>query len=124
MDFSTITGNIDIVGTVDGVTGTLLTGTIDSTWFLDHNGKTFDATGTDTKDPALLTALGIALFHPFGYFGSTTRFGPPIVGPSESYKATDTGIVNSTVTPEPASMLLMGTLLSLAGGVLSRKKRA
>ncbi len=34
------------------------------------------------------------------------------------------GAWKGTVTPEPVSMLLMGTFLSLAGGMLSRKKRA
>jgi hypothetical protein len=34
------------------------------------------------------------------------------------------GAWKSTVTPEPVSMLLMGTFLSLAGGLLSKKKRA
>ena len=34
------------------------------------------------------------------------------------------GISTTTTTPEPASMMLLGTFLSMAGGLLSRKKRA
>jgi hypothetical protein len=118
-------GTISIVGTVDGISGTLLTGTIASLAVTDLGPAGFFlfVNGPDTKNADLLTALGITLFHPFEYYQSEFTAGDPIPGTS-GYISVSADIKNNTVTPEPVSMLLMGTFFSLAGGVLSKKKRA
>jgi hypothetical protein len=118
--FDTTTSTISIDGVVDGVSGTLLSGKIAS--FLLFTGiPALQASGPDTKNAELLTALGIAVGQPFNYFGFTIATNAT---PGVGYEVISTDIKNSTVTPEPVSMLLMGTFFSLAGGLLSKKKRA
>jgi hypothetical protein len=82
--------------------------------------------------------LGVGPFTGAGVFASSVTGGGP-AGP-DAYSLTiediftnpnrvsasfgADGDILSVETPEPVSMLLMGTFLSLAGGLLSKKKRA
>ncbi len=118
--FDTSTSTISIDGTVNGVTGTLLSGSIAS-FVLFPGIPALQASGPDTKNAELLTALGILGGQHFNYFGFTIATNAT---PGAGYEVISTDIKNSTVTPEPVSMLLMGTFFSLAGGLLSKKKRA
>ncbi|MGA3168987.1 MAG: hypothetical protein ABSF14_23040 [Terriglobia bacterium] len=119
--FDTIASTLSIIGTVDGVTGTLLSGEIDSFTLNDYVVvATLYATGLDTKDAELLDALGITYGHPFTYYGFTLAANTTGGG----FVPTSTDVLNTTATPEPVSMLLFGTFFSLAGGLLAKKKRA
>jgi hypothetical protein len=121
LDFDTAgAGSISIVGTVAGVTGTLLSGNIMNYTLTPEagHGYAFYADGLDTKDPELLTAIGLSPTQAFTYFGFTSFI------TTGGRLAADSPDITNTTTPEPVSMLLMGTFFSLAGGLLSKKKRA
>jgi len=122
LSFDTSANTLTIVGTADGVTGTLLSGTVDGALAAGLPlSSIVIALGTDVKDPELLAALGIGFGHSWDYLGTTIGI-KPLTG--ETYTAISTDVANTSVTPEPMSMLLLGTFLSLGGGMLSRKKRA
>jgi len=122
LNFDSTTGMFTIHGTADGITGDLLTS--DSAYVaglpLPGNLALVIGAGSDTKDPDLLAALGIAWGQPWNFGGSTEAL--QAVG--GGYTAISTDVLNGSPTPEPVSMLLMGTFFSLAGGLLSKKKRA
>ena len=121
LNFDSTTGMFTIHGTADGITGDLLT--TDSAFIVGGGFGTQVlalGAGSDTKDPALLTALGLWTGLPWDFVGTTIG----LKAAGGGYFATSTDVSNSTVTPEPVSMLLMGTFFSLAGGLLAKKKRA
>ena len=127
LSFDTAAGTISVVGGVcvlgdDTCTGgantlvtstTLLSGAI-SSFSLSGSGTpviTLFASGPDTKSPALLAALGIPADTVFNYMvfnfsaDATSPFGP-------TYTATSTDLINTGApVPEPASILLLGTVL-------------
>jgi len=129
LDFSTVTGAFDI-----SILGTpLLTGTMvpgDTSFVLQgtmKNGNySFTTDGTNTLP--ILSLIGIpgwdSVEGGFGGFSITagTKSTPDGNG-GKLYNVLSTDF-QSTVTPEPMSMLLLGTFLSLGGGILNRKKRA
>ena len=110
---------INITGGVPGLgvgTSTLLSGTVSGYTFIPGPLNELQLTGPDSKGAALLAALGLSAETSWAYYGFTIYFN------YDSGDVTSTDITNTT--PEPLSMALMGTFLSLAGGVLARKKRA
>ena len=86
-------------------------------------GYDFTATGDATTNATLLADLGLpspqgpSSYDVFVITASTASKGG-------GFSVTSVDIGTTATTPEPVSMLLMGTFLSLAGGLLSRKKRA
>jgi len=138
LNFNTAADSIQIMGAIPSLSipmGILSTGDFAS-WTitaasnakgstcLGTGGYCFDATGEASTSSALLGAIGL----PTGqgadaYDGFAITASNPVKGTS-GYHVTSADIKTTALTPEPVSMMLMGTFLSLAGGLLSRKKRA
>jgi hypothetical protein len=104
-------GNVPFTMTV-GTTQTL------SPSYNDVIGDSFDTLTISGSSPVWFPVAG-------GYIEVTSL----PYGPVDNYGGDDTGTLwgsftYTSTTPEPVSMLLFGTFLSLAGGWLGRKKRA
>jgi hypothetical protein len=120
LDFATGTGSfISLAGCIPGLSvGTLdasgncvnpialLTGTISSFDSSMAGRGLISATGADTKNPALLAAIGLPANTPFQYFGFSLATNA--IGPDRGSQAISTDIENTAV-PEPASLMLLGT---------------
>jgi len=140
LNFNTATNFIEIIGGIDGQhcvpTGpttqsctsntavangtTLLTGTFNSWSVLNTSsfGGLSNGVGPDTKSPLLLAALGLAPNTQFSFFafnitGVSTGTGSP-------FTAISTDILNTSV-PEPASIVLLGTVLFGVTQLLRRR---
>ena len=120
-DFVLITGTVGLCQTPltcgalnPNVNGNLLSGTFNS-WTASLQGLT-NASGPDTKLPALLAALGLPTNTQFSYFGFslTTNGQSP-----DSIISTD---VKNTGVPEPSSIVLFGAVL-LGCSALMRRRR-
>jgi len=122
LNFNTVTGAITITG--DSVT--LLDGAITSSSFGPLGSvESFSASGTDTMPFLSLLVPGLGSQPAtFGGFSITVGKGSTSDGHGGKLFNVASTDFQSTVTPEPASMMLLGTFLSLAGGFLSRRKRA
>lgn len=128
LDFNTATGAFSIIGAISGLgvsLQTLLSGIISSFNFAPFINGTFafTADGTDSKSPALLTAIGVPTNTPFAFggfsiSGTTGVDGHPL--PPGTYAPFSTDISNTSV-PEPATMTLLGTGLLAIAGVARRR---
>ena len=124
LDFSTaglgsitITGGVCNLGneTCSGGAGTfdasevLLQGTF-SSWSLVDGAfvGSINASGPDSKGAGLLAALGVPAGTKWDFFGFSIGFN--LAGGGSPYTVTSTDIVNTEV-PEPASIVLLGTLM-------------
>ncbi len=134
LSFDTVAGTFSIVGSVPDLgvgLVTLLTGTIDSFAFSTLAGvAVFSASGTDTKDAALLTSLGIDPSTPFTFVGASFGIDPLSCGEGQTcYSVSSTNFVNTTGVggegggvPEPGTLLLLGS--GLIGLVRARRRNA
>lgn len=118
LNFDTSGNTISITGAIPTLgigSETLLSGTFTS--FTANTAGLSNATGPDTKAADLLATLGLtgARFNYFG-FTLTAQFDPN----TGTYSTTSTDMRNTAV-PEPATIVLFGTLLFGCGIGLRRR---
>jgi hypothetical protein len=104
---------------------TLLSGTIGpSSFTLDGIGGAFlIASGPDTKSPALLEALGVPQTN-FQFFGfQISVAGPTTPSKGATFAGISTDIKNTATVPEPASIVLFGSLITGLAAVVRRRKQ-
>lgn len=112
LNFNTSANTIQVIGgipTLGIANGTVLLSGTFSSFAVSNFGfaATVFGTGIDTKNPALLTALGIPTNTPFTFFGFTIS---NVLTSGGGFVATSTDI-NNTGVPEPTSIVLLGTVL-------------
>jgi hypothetical protein len=125
LDFNTSTGNVSISGCIPGLVGSLnasgqctsvlplLTGTISSFQNVFNQNNFVAMIGFDTKNQALVTAIGLDPTTPWVLTGAVqtgVAFGQ---GTANGAPSVSTDIANTAV-PEPTTMMLLGTGLLAA----------
>ncbi len=121
-------GSISIVGSITGgPSGSLIvSGSFDPGTFSIASGgglASFSGTGSDTKLPALLAYFGIGTTIPFNFAQFTIGVaGGAVNARTGAFSASANSIdVQNTATPEPFSVLILGTALVSAFVMLRRK---
>jgi len=123
--FIKITGSVPSlsVGSTDLFAGSM------ATWSFTPSaaGAAFLATGSDVKDPALLSALNIKPGTPFNFIGVTIGFVPEASCGPNCYVAINTSFLNTpgvgeNAVPEPGTLMLIGG--GLLGLVRARRRVA
>lgn len=118
--FDTLAKTISITGTLNATTpvtlnlsGILLSGSISSFSMIAWPGGQFWLTlgGSDTKNPELLAAIGLAPDTAFAHFGFMAMVNP--VGGGTGFEASGVDINNTTVPDAGSTLLLFG--IGLAG---------
>jgi len=99
-------------GLIAGTSGTVLTGSFNN--FADLGGILFLASGVDTKDPELLAFFGLSPTTTFTFANTEIHFGA-------NGTVSEADLTN-IVTPEPATMMLLGT--GLLAAFRARRKSA
>ena len=112
LNFNTSANTIQVIGgipTLGIANGTVLLSGTFSSFTVSNFGvaAVVSGNGIDTKNPALLAALGIPTNTAFTFFGFSIS---NVLRPGGGFVATSTDI-NNTGVPEPTSIVLLGTVL-------------
>jgi len=125
----TIVGSIPDLGVVGGDLNPLLTGSFTSSSVVADfppSNALVQGAGPDTKNPDLLTALGLAPDTPFEFFGFTLAgIDTDLTGQAGEYYVPNFTLMSNmeqptNAVPEPGTLLLLGSGLA-AAGIWSRR---
>lgn len=120
LNFNTATNTLSITGSIPSLgiaPEVLLSGTF--TGFTANGNGLLNATGPDSKAADLLTAVGLSGL-PFSFFGFSLTSSPILTNPGTgSVSSTD---IRNDAVPEPASVVLLGTIL--LGSCMALRRRA